>query len=29
MTSTIDARKDAQANSTYDIYIDIDCDCEE
>ena len=29
MTSTIDARKDAQANGTYDIYIDIDCDCEE
>ena len=29
MTSTIDARKDAQANGTYDVYIDIDCDCEE
>ena len=29
MTSTIDARKDAQAKGTYDVYIDIDCDCEE
>ena len=29
MTSTIDARKDAKANGTYDVYIDIDCDCEE
>ena len=29
MTSTIDARKEAQANGTYDVYIDIDCDCEE
>ena len=29
MTSTIDARKDAQSNGTYDVYIDIDCDCEE
>ena len=29
MTSTIDARKDARANGTYDVYIDIDCDCEE
>lgn len=29
MTSTIDARKDAQANGTYDVYIDIDIDCEE
>ena len=29
MTSTIDARKDAQKSGTYDIYIDIDCDCEE
>ena len=29
MTSTIDARKDAQKSGTYDVYIDIDCDCEE
>ena len=29
MTSTIDARKDAKANGTYDVYIDIDCDCQE
>ena len=29
MTSTIDARKDARANGTYDVYIDIDCDCQE
>ena len=29
MTSTIDARNDARANGTYDVYIDIDCDCEE
>ena len=29
MTSTIDARKDARTNGTYDVYIDIDCDCEE
>ena len=29
MTSTLDARKDAQANGTYDVYIDIDIDCEE
>ena len=29
MTSTIDARKDARDNGTYDVYIDIDCDCEE
>ena len=29
MTSTIDARKDARNNGTYDVYIDIDCDCEE
>ena len=29
MTSTIDARKDAKANGTYDVYIDVDCDCEE
>ena len=29
MTSTIDARKDAMTNSTYDVYIDIDVDCEE
>ena len=29
MTSTIDARKDAQANGTYDVYIDIDIDCQE
>ena len=29
MTSTIDARKDARENGTYDVYIDIDCDCEE
>ena len=29
MTSTIDARKDAKANGTYDVYIDIDIDCEE
>ena len=29
MTSTIDARKDAQLNGTYDVYIDIDCDCQE
>ena len=29
MTSTINARKDAQKSGTYDVYIDIDCDCEE
>jgi len=29
MTSTIDARKDAIKSGTYDVYIDIDCDCEE
>ena len=29
MTSTIDARKDAQKSGTYDVYIDIDCDCQE
>ena len=29
MTSTIDARKDARDNGTYDVYIDIDVDCEE
>ena len=29
MTSTIDARKDARAIGTYDVYIDIDCDCQE
>jgi len=29
MTSTIDARKDAQKSGTYDVYIDIDVDCEE
>ena len=29
MTSTIDARNDARANGTYDVYIDIDVDCEE
>jgi len=29
MTSTIDARKDARANGTYDVYIDIDIDCQE
>ena len=29
MTSTIDARKDARDNGTYDVYIDIDCDCQE
>ena len=29
MTSTIDARKDAKANGTYNVYIDIDIDCEE
>ena len=29
MTSTIDARKDAKANGTYDVYIDIDIDCQE
>ena len=29
MTSTIDARKDAQRSGTFDVYIDIDCDCEE
>ena len=29
MTSTTDARKDARDNGTYDVYIDIDCDCEE
>ena len=29
MTSTIDARKDARDNGTYDVYIDIDCDCTE
>ena len=29
MTSTIDARKDAQKSGTYDVYIDIDIDCEE
>ena len=29
MTSTIDARKDAQKSGTFDVYIDIDCDCEE
>mgnify|MGYP003329041597 CR=1 FL=1 len=29
MTSTIDARKDARDNGTYDVYIDIDIDCEE
>jgi hypothetical protein len=29
MTSTIDARKDARNNGTYNVYIDIDCDCEE
>ena len=29
MTSTIDARKNAQESGTYDVYIDIDCDCQE
>ena len=29
MTSTIDARKDARDNGTYDVYIDIDIDCQE
>ena len=29
MTSTIDARNNARTNGTYDVYIDIDCDCEE
>ena len=29
MTSTIDARNDARKSGTYDVYIDIDCDCQE
>ena len=29
MTSTIEARNDARKSGTYDVYIDIDCDCEE
>ena len=29
MTSTIDARNDARKSGTYDVYIDIDVDCEE
>ena len=29
MTSTIDARKDAQKSGTFDVYIDIDVDCQE
>jgi len=29
MTSTIDAREQARTQGTYDVYIDIDCDCEE
>ena len=29
MTSTIDAREQAKTQGTYDVYIDIDVDCEE
>ena len=29
MTQTTDRRKDVQASGNYDIYIEIDCDCEE
>ena len=29
MTSTIEARNDARKSGTYDVYIDIDCDCQE
>ena len=29
MTSTLDARESARTQGTYDVYIDIDCDCEE
>ena len=29
MTSTIDAREQARTQGTYDVYIDIDVDCEE
>ena len=29
MTSTIDAREQARTHGTYDVYIDIDIDCQE
>ena len=29
MTSTIDARNNARKSGTYDVYIDIDVDCQE
>ena len=29
MTQTADRRKDVQTSGNYDIYIEIDCDCEE
>ena len=29
MTQTTDRRKDVQSSGNYDIYIEIDCDCEE
>ena len=29
MTQTTDRRKDVQTSGNYDIYIEIDCDCEE
>ena len=28
-TTTADRRKDVQASGTYDVYIEIDCDCQE
>ena len=29
MTSTLDARESARTQGTYDVYIDVDCDCQE
>ena len=29
VTQTIDKRLDARQSGTYDVYIEIDCDCEE
>ena len=29
MTSTLEAREQARTQGTYDVYIDVDCDCQE
>ena len=29
MTSHLDARESARTQGTYDVYIDVDCDCQE